>query len=172
LRWQVYTTLAYGGRGISYFLYWGPTKYGGIYQDGKPSKLLLEPIVELNKELKALSPIMMSLDSRNVYNSENVSPGKSAIPPESPVQIETDGKYVLGLFSKGKNIDHLMVVNTDYGASNVCKLKLQEQQNGEKIVNVVQFNPRTKIWEDVSISETGEFATELAPGDGRLFRIE
>lgn len=39
LRWQVYTTLAYGGRGISYFLYWGPKRYGGIYQDGKQRKL-------------------------------------------------------------------------------------------------------------------------------------
>jgi 2-isopropylmalate synthase len=30
LRFLVYTTLAYGGRGISYFLYWGPKSYGGL----------------------------------------------------------------------------------------------------------------------------------------------
>lgn len=172
LRWQVYTTLAYGGRGISYFLYWGPTKYGGIYQDGKPSKALLEPIVELNKELKTLSPILMSLDSKEVYNSESVSIGKSAVPAESPVQIETDGKYVLGLFSKRTNIDHFMVVNTDYRASLICKLKLQRPPNREKNVIAVQFAPQTNSWKDVTVNETGEFETQIAPGDGRLFRIE
>ena len=172
LRWQVYTTLAYGGRGISYFLYWGPTKYGGIYQDGKPNKALLEPIVELNKELKALSPIMMTLDSEEVYNSENSLNGKSPIPEKSPVQVETDGKYVLGLFSTGNKINHFMLVNTNYKDSEVVKVKLQQRPEGEPPVDAVQFNPKANAWEDVVVSETGILETELAPGDGRLFRIE
>lgn len=40
LRLLVFSTLAYGGRGISYFTYWGPKSYNGIYEDGKPSPLL------------------------------------------------------------------------------------------------------------------------------------
>ena len=39
LRFLAFTTMAYGGRGISYFLYWGPKSQGGLYQDGKPSPL-------------------------------------------------------------------------------------------------------------------------------------
>jgi hypothetical protein len=33
-RFLIFTTMAYGGRGISYFTYWGPKSYGGLYQDG------------------------------------------------------------------------------------------------------------------------------------------
>jgi hypothetical protein len=32
-RFLVFTTMAYGGRGISYFTYWGPEAYGGLYRD-------------------------------------------------------------------------------------------------------------------------------------------
>ena len=39
LRFLVFTTMAYGGRGISYFIYWGSKSEGGLYQDGKPSPL-------------------------------------------------------------------------------------------------------------------------------------
>ena len=42
MRWLVYTTLAYGGKGISYFLYWGPKAYGGLYQDGVRTPLALD----------------------------------------------------------------------------------------------------------------------------------
>ena len=50
LRFLAFTTMAYGGRGISYFLYWGSKSQGGLYQDGKPSPLARDAAA-LNAEI-------------------------------------------------------------------------------------------------------------------------
>jgi hypothetical protein len=60
MRWLNFTTLAYGGRGINYFTYWGPR--GAFYVDGKPSPLV-KPVSALNAELSKLGPELLKLDS-------------------------------------------------------------------------------------------------------------
>ena len=69
LRWLVFTTMAYGGRGISYFTYWGPESYGGLYQDGKKSPLAGQ-VAELNAEIEKFGPALMELDSIGAYHTE------------------------------------------------------------------------------------------------------
>ena len=39
--------MAYGGRGISYFTYWGPPEYNGLYVDGKRKVPLLSAVAAL-----------------------------------------------------------------------------------------------------------------------------
>jgi len=185
MRWQVYTTLAYGGRGVSYFLYWGPKKFGGIYQDGKEAPLL-EPIVRLNQEMRSLSDELMQLTSEQVFNSEfapaNAKP--MVVPPDSPVQIKSNGDFVLGLFSSnqsnskssghsvdkssdrsvGKSIDHFMLVNTNYREKWQAKFSVL----GEKLE---EFDRVQGKWFSVETKEPGEFELTISPGDGRLFRF-
>ena len=57
-RFLVFTTIAYGGRGISYFIYWGPEAYRGLYQDGKPSPMVKE-VAALNAEIAKFGPALM-----------------------------------------------------------------------------------------------------------------
>lgn len=66
MRWLVFTTMAYGGRGISYFTYWGPKSYNGLYQDGQPAPLLKE-VAALNHEIVKFGPALMELDSIGAY---------------------------------------------------------------------------------------------------------
>ncbi len=99
LRWQVYSTLAYGGRGVSYFLYWGPKAQGGLYQDGKKTPLA-DAAASLNREMSALSATLMSFDSLYVFHTAPLPPGAFGAPSECPVQITSPGEFVVGVFGR------------------------------------------------------------------------
>lgn len=162
LRWQVYTTLAYGGRGISYFLYWGPAKYGGIYQNGKPGKLL-EPVEKLNREMKALSHTLMNLQSVSVYNTRSSNNAKH---PSLPVQILSPGPFVLGYFSSRKDhVDHFMLVNADYRKSVTARIKVNCKSLSE-------FDRVKTSWSVLPAKDNGEYHLDFAAGDGRLFHFD
>lgn len=166
LRWQVYTTLAYGGRGISYFLYWGPKKFGGVYRDGEVCNDLLQPIVQLNKELKQLSATMMQLTSAEVFNTQPMPTLSAPIPELSPVKILTPGPYVLGLFSSAKSTraDHFMLVNTNYKEASTAQVKVQGK-------TLSQFDRATGEWRSIARNEAGVADIHIEPGDGALFRF-
>lgn len=112
LRWLIYTTLAYGGRGISYFLYWGSDKWGGFYREGKPVPVALP---RLNSEIVALSPFLMNKQSLHVYHSRPLPEGCLPVPAKCPIQTSPRGEYVLGLFGKSTTaIDSFIIVNRSY----------------------------------------------------------
>ncbi|MBX3178937.1 MAG: beta-galactosidase [Candidatus Hydrogenedentes bacterium] len=68
LRWQIYTSLAYGARGVLYFCYYTPAggefpKGGAIIQrDGRRTRHYYEA-QRINAELKRLGPVLMQLRS-------------------------------------------------------------------------------------------------------------
>jgi len=166
LRFLVFTTMAYGGRGISYFTYWGPTNYGGLYQDGKPSPLL-SPVITLNREIAKLGPALMQLDSTGVYHTGKLPYGTQAIVSNSPVQILGSCDFVLGLFGKAGNTTAFMVVNRDYMKSSRATLKLALRG-----IALEELDRRTGQWaESERPNRDSTFQVDLSPGDGRLFRI-
>lgn len=165
MRWQVYTTLAYGAKGISYFLYWGPKSYRGMYQDGQPTELV-EPVAKLNKEMAALAPELMPLNSIAVFQTPPLASGAIPVPADSPVQITSPGEFVVGFFGKGKTADTFMIVNRDYKKSAIAKLSIKNK----KLIR--EFNRDTSAWQDCAANGDDTFVIDLLPGDGRLFRYE
>ncbi len=112
-RFLVFTTMAYGARGISYFLYWGPESYGGLYRDGQPSPMVKEVAV-LNAEIARFGPALMELDSTAVYHTAPLPYGTQVVPADAPVQFTGGGEFVLGLFGKNGKTTAFMVVNRSY----------------------------------------------------------
>jgi hypothetical protein len=164
MRWLVFTTLAYGGRGISYFTYWGFR--GGLYVDGKPSPLV-RPIAALNAELAKLGPALLALDSVAVYHTGRLPYGTEAIPARSPVQVVSPGKFVLGLFAQAGRPTAFMIVNRDYEhpAEAVLKVALPGSQWQE-------LDRKTGQWtRGRALGRDRKMPIQLLPGDGRLFRI-
>lgn len=165
LRFLVFTTMAYGGRGISYFTYWGPLAYNGLYQDGKPAPLL-ETVAALNKEIRGFGPALMQLDSVAVYHTAPLPYGAEAIPGRAPVQIASPGEFALGLFGKGGRTTAFMIVNRDY------------HREAEAIVDVAlpgsrlqELDRNSGRWSGGETPSTGRAVKiRLGPGDGRLFR--
>jgi len=168
LRFLVFTTMAYGGRGISYFTYWGPARYNGLYQDGKPGSLL-GPVVELNKEINAFGPELLKLNSVAVYHTAPLPYGAEAIPANAPVQIRGAGEFVLGLFARANagKPTAFMIVNRDYSMESTATLKIALR--GTKLQ---EFDRQTDRWAYFeSLGATRTVNIKLAPGDGRLFRV-
>jgi len=168
LRWLVFTTMAYGGRGISYFTYWGPPAYNGLYVDGRPMPLLTN-VVALNKETAAFGPALLELNSLGAYQTTPLPYGAEAIPTNCPVQITGAGEFVLGLFGKETTPTAFMIVNRNHrepAEANAMILfsgtKIQEldRQSGAWLPGkALKKNSPTKV------------RIKLGPGDGRLFRI-
>jgi hypothetical protein len=168
LRFLVFTTMAYGGRGISYFTYWGPASYNGIYQDGKPGPLLA-PVAELNHEINRFGPALMQLDSMAVYQTAPLPYGAEAIPADAPVQITSSGEFVLGLFGTAKTgkPTAFMIVNRDYRHESEATVKVILPGR-----NLQEFGRESGTWLDrTRLTGSRTLRIKLAPGDGRLFRV-
>lgn len=165
IRWLVFTTMAYGGRGISYFTYWGPKSYGGLYQDGKPSPLASK-VALINAEIEKFGSALMTLDSLGVYHTDPLPLGTEAIPTDAPVQINSGGEFVLGLFGQKKHITAFMIVNRSYSRSAQATLKVSIP--GDKFQ---ELDRKSGKWIDsMDMRNNGIVKIDLNPGDGRLFR--
>jgi len=166
LRWLVFTTMAYGGRGISYFTYWGPKAYNGLYQDGRPAPLL-KPVVALNKEIAKFGPALMELDSLGAYHTAPLPYGAEAVPASSPVQIVGAGEFVVGVFGRNARPSAFMIVNRDYRQEQTATVHVTIP--GKQLQELDRRNGR---WMRGSTLK-GKRLTKitLAPGDGRLFRV-
>lgn len=166
LRWLVFTTMAYGGRGISYFIYWGPESYGGLYQDGKKSPLAGQ-VAELNAEIERFGPALMELDSIGVYHTAPLPLGTLAVPADCPVNISATGPVVLGMFAREGKPAAFMVVNRDYNQPTTATVRVGLA--GERIQ---ELDRKTGQWIDGPIMTDRTIKIELQPGDGRLYRVQ
>lgn len=163
LRWQVYTTLAYGGRGISYFLYWGPASYKGIYRDGKPVMEMLAPIIQLNKELKALGPELLQLKSNAIFHTNPLPAGGAPIPNSCPIQIQSTEEVVLGMFDSPTG-QSFMLVNRNYHRKTSLKFTVN------RLSKIERFDKNDASWKPLQADSSGCFNIDLEAGDGKLFR--
>ncbi len=166
VRWLVFTTMAYGGRGISYFTYWGPQEYNGLYIDGRKMPLM-DAVAQLNHEMAKLGPALMKLDSVGAYHTAPIPDGAQAIPADAPVQVLSDGQYVLGLFANRNRPDAFMIVNRDYNQSVEATLKITLR--GRRLE---ELDRTTGEWKEVArLSGERIVVMTLAGGNGRLFRV-
>lgn len=165
-RFLVFTTMAYGGRGISYFTYWGPEAYGGLYRDGKASPMVKE-VAAINAEIARIGPALMELDSMGVYHTAPLPYGTQAVPADSPVQVTGPGEFVIGLFGNKGKTTALMVVNRSYGREAEAVLKVTLA--GDRLQ---ELDRRTGNWIDgAAPGADRQVKVKLMPGDGRLFRV-
>ena len=165
IRWLVFTTMAYGGRGISYFTYWGPKSYGGLYQDGKASPLASK-VALINAEIEKFGPSLMALDSMGVYHTEPLPLGTEPVAADAGVQIISSGEFVLGLFGQKKRITAFMIVNRSYSHSAQATLKVSIPAG-----KLQELDRRSGKWVDsMDLGDNGIVKIDLRPGDGRLFR--
>jgi hypothetical protein len=165
MRWLAYTTMVYGGRGISWFLYWGPAAYGGLYQDGKRT-FLADYAASINKDISILGPELIQLNSTAVYQTSPLPVGSLSIPANAPVQIK-NGQFILGFFMNDLNPNVFMVVNRDYKKSSSAELSLYYGDAA-----LWRFNVVTGTWIEEKIIQSGSKHTVvLQPGGGVLYKV-
>ncbi|NMC20399.1 MAG: hypothetical protein GYA33_08265 [Thermogutta sp.] len=170
LRYLVYTSLAYGAEGISYYVYCWPNHVGGMAEpDGTPTPLYHAARV-LNRHFEAIAAELQPLQSSAVYHAGKVPWGGVALPDDSPVQVKPAGAnqgaakdgegWLLGLFGPaGSEPTDVVVVNLDYRAARTAEVRGSGAWE--------KFDPDARTW-----TEAGRDAVRLdfPPGGGILLR--
>lgn len=164
-RFEVYTTLAYGGRGISYFTYFAPQtgNYRGaaIDQFGHETPTW-HSMQYVNLQIQKLAPTLLQLTSDDVYHIGKVPTGCHGPATNSLVSGVSGDNAVVGDFTHRDGSRYVMIVNKDVNKSRPCS---------------AQFRVAPRRLQKVS-PYTGELTSFdgenvwLAPGAGVLLKVE
>lgn len=185
LRWQVYTTLAYGGKGLAYFTYWTldvENYRNGIIGLYGQRTAKYEVVRQLNLELQHLGPHLRGLTSRAVYHWPDAPQGARVLPGDGLVaSLEGEvrggrGQFVIGEFTDADGLPWVMVVNRDRERSVWTTLKLRTVHGVAE--EVARSTGRLRaIARDQGVEAGRRYADGLvlqfwlAPADGRLIRL-
>jgi len=179
VRYLVYTSLAYGAQGISYYVYCASGHTGGIaLADGTPTPLyqVLKPV---NRQFAAIAGQVQPLSSLGVYHAGMMPPGAEPLPKDAPFRFdppvapmpykppERVRGMLLGLFGpaagpgKPAAPTHVVVVNLDYKAEAIRTLI---GPGGLEL-----FDADARTW---SPAGAGRVEIRLERGGGKLVRVK
>jgi hypothetical protein len=164
-RFQVYTTLAYGGRGISYFTYFASTtgnyRMAPIDQFGHqtPNWYFMQ---HANLQIQKLAPTLLQLTSDAVYHFGQLPLGASAPPTNSLLTSAGGDHFLVGDFTHRDGSRYLMIVNKDLAKSHPCGLQFRKAPRRVQHVSAYTAGLTPFEGEDVW----------LAPGSGVLLKLE
>jgi len=170
MRWQVYTSLAYGMKGILYFTYWTALEWEAqneiaiVDSKGKPGRLY--PIVQqLNAEMRTLGKTLLRLRSTGVFHTGEVPQGCARLGGDAIVQVPQDLPLLVGFFRDADGADYAMIVNRDFGAATEFEASFLPH------VTAVHQLSATGGEEEVLPLVDHKLKLTLAAGDGRLLRL-
>jgi len=175
LRWQIYTSIVYGAKGIMYFEFFVPTFASPDFQDGlvdRKGNLTKKYYYsqKINAEVMALSPVLMRLKSTGVYHTGTVPDGAKNLPSTGnlPIKSVENGEFVVGFFKHSNGNIYAMIVNRDYKKSAQARVTF----NGKVKANTVsrKSGKETKLAVELNGADTA-CNMDLAAGDAILFRL-
>jgi len=169
LRWQVYTSLAYGSKGVLYFCYWTPRggefpKGGAIITDAGEKTRHYEEARRINAGLKNLGPTLMKLTSTDVIRLK-AGEDFSKLLAGSPVKSITPGDYLLGVFKHADGRRAVLLNNFDHNYSVWPTVEFDGA-----VVEVDKADGKEKPARDDSPDMPG-LQISLDAGEGRLFLL-
>jgi len=163
MRMQVYTSLAYGARGIAYFKYFTPNvgnfRSGPIDEFGNENPMW-HVLQHVNLQIGKLAPTLLKLKSDRVYHFGTVPEGCSG-PDENSLVEKIAGPMLVGDFTHENGDRYIMVVNKDFNASTPCHPKFRTPIARLEVVS---------SFTGTNIPYEGEQCW-LAPGQGFLLKL-
>jgi hypothetical protein len=183
MRWQVYTSMAYGMKGIMYFVYWAPKEwekdnpYRAIVDyDGKPTRMG-EGVRQLNAEMTVLGKTLMQLTSTDVFFTGKIPAGCRRLGDTSIIQLPADKDLMLGFFRDNAGADYVMVVNAD----TANPVDFEANFKLAYCLWLEGYKPTVRGLAEVSKVDGGlvpitvtnsTAALHLDAGDGKLFKLD
>lgn len=176
VRYLVYTSLAYGAQGISYYVYCHPGHTGAIANaDGTPTSLY-SALKVMNRDFAAIAGQLQPLRSHRVYHSGMLPAGTESLPEKAVFTLDpplTMAKYappapvkgvLIGDFSPASGSasapTHAVVVNLDYKVGASVRIWAASA--------LEIFDPASGQWPS---AYTNRVVLELPPGGGKLVRL-
>ena len=138
LRFQAYTTLAAGYRGLTWFTYYAHGYgYAPIGPDGEKN-ITWTYLQAVNHEVKTLGPLMNQLESSGLYfTSPAIAPNLPEGPGNVIETVESDVPLMVGEFVHEDGTAYAMIVNLSLEKS----AKLIPMRDGEAVEGVY-FSPQ------------------------------
>jgi hypothetical protein len=163
MRFQVYTSLAYGARGLAYFKYFTPGvgnfRNGPIDQFGHETPMW-HTMRQVNLQVGKLASTLLKLSSDRVYHFGNLPAGCTG-PDDKCLVKAIGGNVLVGDFTHSDGTRYTMIVNKDLDRSIVCAPQFREP------VKKLEF---VSAYDGGLVAFEGEY-TWLAPGQGVLLKI-
>lgn len=164
LRLQMYSTLAYGGRGLSYYTYCarlrGNYRLAPLDPFGHKTRTW-DALRSVNLQLRALAPTMLRLSSTDVYHLGAVPEGCQGPSAAAIVSSQNDASLLIGEFRHADGSAYAMAVNTDLHRSTPLELKFRDNPSDVQILSSYNGQPNPFRGEQ----------KWLAPGQGMLLRL-
>ncbi|MEX0735956.1 MAG: LamG-like jellyroll fold domain-containing protein [Bacteroidota bacterium] len=183
---MVNLALAYGAKGISYFLYYSvPEGHGLVHQDGTPRRTIYggtayagdkwETVKSMDQQLAILGPTLAQLTWQDAFSRHLLTGPFSKfnfLLGGNLTNVTTneadDQTYVeVGWLRDIPNgIDYLMVVNRRTAPGDSRNIEVTFNNAGSREITDVASG---RIW---IIPPLGRFEDSFSPGDGRLYRVQ
>jgi hypothetical protein len=171
---QVYSTMAYGGRGIQYFTYFAPEignyRLAAIDQFGNRTSTW-DLLRRIDNQIHALAPTLIRLRSTGVYHYPDVP--EQAKPLSQSELIESvemtqryvrppvAGRFLIGEFEDSEHRPYFLMVNKDLRNSFQFRVRLKHA--GGKLLRISPYSGNEEPF--------GREMDWLAPGAGILLRV-
>lgn len=164
LNFQLYTTLAYGARGISYFTYFAPAvgnyRLAPIDQFGNKTATW-EMLRNVNLQIHKLGPTYVRLKSVNVFHHPEVPEGCSGMDTSKFLAGLGGGNLLVGEFESPEGRPYVLVVNKDLHRSTAFTVRFKGEG---KVLQVNAYSGHAQPW--------GGENDWLGPGQGMLLFTE
>ncbi len=175
IRWEVFNSLAYGIKRISYFTYWTPGvdydegddlwhwQNGMINKDGSRNQHYYD-IARINRELSAVGDILLPFSVKDVLHFGEEPDGKVRYWPGAAGDLTamTADRVTVGIYEGG----YVLIANKNYTDAAPVTFKVTEGKR------VTLYNKQSGIWSAMTAAEDGTYTLPLAAGDGELIRMD
>ena len=165
LRQSVFTSLAYGVKGIQWF---------SGEQIFKPGTTELnecgQQIAKLNGALQKLGPILLNLRSVDVFHTKPLPRRTHESQHDHWAQVIGE-ELLWGMFKDADDTDYILVANRDIHHRQQATIQFQRAGYGRKVKSVQRLDKTTGAWTPLSSNVRVLFVENLEPGDGQLFKI-
>jgi len=166
LRYLVYSTLAYGAQGISYYVYAHANHHGSLVSlDGTPGPLY-HAVKSYNREFVAIAGEFQPLHSLGVYHTSMREPGCEPLPADALFHLDSSRSlssprgFLLGFFGAVERPTHVVLVNLDYTAEVSTSLVGP--------IELELFDATAAQW---TSEKKAVVELTLQPGGGKLVRV-
>ncbi len=174
IRWEVFNSLCYGIKRLSYFTYWTPGvdcdegddfwhwQNGMINKDGTRN-IHYDQIKRINVELQAIGNILLPRDVQEVFHFGSEPDTKVRYWPGSfgDIAFMQADRATVGIFDGG----YVLIANKDHDNPASVSFAVAEGKP------VMHYHKSIGQWAAVCPDEKGIITLTLAAGDGELYRI-
>lgn len=165
MRFQLFSDLAYGAKGLQYFTY--AHDQAMVRPDGSTTQTW-ELARRINHEIHTWAPVLRGLTSIGVWHHGPLWSGTRALPGgDEPLSLSVEGDpAVVGLFARDDGQRFAIVVNR-----NPCqwaRLTLKVRVEAEKLYHV---DPKDGVTRELWPPNAKAQLVALAPGEARLFQL-